>query len=91
YLDGSGGAAVSCLGHNHPDVRAAMHAQIDALAYAHTGFFSTEIAERLADLSGKPARRLHHRVRPARGRRNDQQHLTPLSSTPHGHRRGPAT
>lgn len=49
YLDGSGGAAVSCLGHNHPDVRAAMHAQIDALAYAHTGFFSTEIAERLAD------------------------------------------
>src|SRR3546814_1360533 len=32
YLDGSGGAAVSCLGHNHPDVQAAMHAQIDQLA-----------------------------------------------------------
>ncbi|MBO9328020.1 hypothetical protein A6B37_24805 [Achromobacter sp. HZ01] len=49
YLDGSGGAAVSCLGHNHPDIQAAMHAQIDALAYAHTSFFTTEVAERLAD------------------------------------------
>lgn len=48
YLDGSGGAAVSCLGHNHPDVQAAMHAQIDALAYAHTSFFTTEVAEQLA-------------------------------------------
>lgn len=48
YLDGSGGAAVSCLGHNHPDVQAAMHAQIDALAYAHTSFFTTEPAEELA-------------------------------------------
>ncbi|QCS61234.1 aspartate aminotransferase family protein [Achromobacter denitrificans] len=49
YLDGSGGAAVSCLGHNHPDIQAAMHAQIDALAYAHTSFFTTEVAEQLAD------------------------------------------
>ncbi|WP_088139532.1 aspartate aminotransferase family protein [Achromobacter xylosoxidans] len=49
YLDGSGGAAVSCLGHNHPDIQATMHAQIDALAYAHTSFFTTEVAERLAE------------------------------------------
>ncbi|MBB1594889.1 aspartate aminotransferase family protein [Achromobacter sp. UMC46] len=49
YLDGSGGAAVSCLGHNHPDIQAAMHAQIDALAYAHTSFFTTDVAEQLAD------------------------------------------
>ncbi|OZI73982.1 aspartate aminotransferase family protein [Bordetella genomosp. 12] len=49
YIDGSGGAAVSCLGHNHPDVLAAMHAQIDAISYAHTSFFTTEVAERLAD------------------------------------------
>jgi adenosylmethionine-8-amino-7-oxononanoate aminotransferase len=49
YLDASGGAAVSCLGHGHPDVLAAMHAQIDALAYAHTGFFTSEVAEALAD------------------------------------------
>jgi adenosylmethionine-8-amino-7-oxononanoate aminotransferase len=49
YLDASGGAAVSCLGHGHPEVLAAMHAQIDRIAYAHTSFFSTEIAEELAD------------------------------------------
>ena len=49
YIDASGGAAVSCLGHGHPDVLAAMHAQIDRLAYAHTGFFTTEVAEALAD------------------------------------------
>ncbi len=49
YLDASGGAAVSCLGHGHPDVLAAMHTQIDALAYAHTSFFSTAVAEELAD------------------------------------------
>jgi adenosylmethionine-8-amino-7-oxononanoate aminotransferase len=49
YLDASGGAAVSSLGHAHPDVLAAMHAQIDRLPYAHTSFFTTEVAERLAD------------------------------------------
>src|ERR1700691_881059 len=49
YIDASGGAAVSCLGHGHPDVIAALHKQLDALAYAHTAFFTTEIAERLAD------------------------------------------
>ena len=49
YLDASGGAAVSCLGHGHPDVRAAMHAQIDRMAYAHTAFFTTEVAEQLGD------------------------------------------
>ena len=49
YIDASGGAAVSCLGHGHPDILAALHKQLDALAYAHTGFFTTEIAERLAD------------------------------------------
>ncbi len=49
YLDASGGAAVSCLGHGHPDVLAAMRKQLEALAYAHTSFFTTEVAERLAD------------------------------------------
>jgi adenosylmethionine-8-amino-7-oxononanoate aminotransferase len=49
YLDASGGAAVSCLGHGHPEVLAAMHRQIDALAYAHTGFFSSAVAEELGD------------------------------------------
>lgn len=49
YLDACGGAAVSCLGHAHPDVLSAMHAQIDKLAYAHTGFFTSEVSEALAD------------------------------------------
>ena len=49
YLDACGGAAVSCLGHGHPDVLAAIHEQVDRLAYAHTSFFTTEVAETLAD------------------------------------------
>ena len=48
YIDASGGAAVSSLGHGHPDVIAAMHRQIERCAYAHTGFFTTEVAEELA-------------------------------------------
>ena len=61
YLDASGGAAVSCLGHGHPDVLAAMHAQIDRLAYAHTSFFTSEVAEQLADtlIEGAPAGTSH--------------------------------
>ncbi|MDP9880171.1 adenosylmethionine-8-amino-7-oxononanoate aminotransferase [Variovorax boronicumulans] len=56
YLDASGGAAVSSLGHGHPEVMAAMHAQIDTLAYAHTSFFTSEVAEQLADelIGGAP-------------------------------------
>ncbi|MFT3719329.1 aspartate aminotransferase family protein [Pseudorhodoferax sp.] len=49
YLDACGGAAVSSLGHGHPEVLAAMHAQIDRLAYAHTSFFTSAAAEELAD------------------------------------------
>ena len=49
YIDGSGGAAVSCLGHGHPEVMAAMRAQMDRIAYAHTSFFTTDVAEELAD------------------------------------------
>lgn len=48
YIDASGGAAVSCLGHGHPDVLEAMRAQLGRLAYAHTSFFTTEVAEELA-------------------------------------------
>ncbi|MEK1933356.1 MAG: aspartate aminotransferase family protein [Pararhizobium sp.] len=49
YIDASGGAAVSCLGHAHPAVLAALHEQLDTMAYAHTGFFTTDVAEQLAD------------------------------------------
>ena len=48
YLDASGGAAVSCLGHSHPKIIKALHEQLDVLAYAHTSFFSSEPAEKLA-------------------------------------------
>ncbi len=49
YLDASGGAAVSCLGHGHPRIIAAIKRQLDQLAYAHTSFFTSEAAEVLAD------------------------------------------
>src|SRR5690606_2942426 len=49
YIDASAGAAVSCLGHGHPAVTEAIKAQLDRLAYAHTSFFTTDVAERLAD------------------------------------------
>jgi len=49
-LDASGGAAVSCLGHQHPRVIEALVRQASKLAYAHTGFFSSEPAEALAEM-----------------------------------------
>jgi adenosylmethionine-8-amino-7-oxononanoate aminotransferase len=48
YLDGSGGAAVSCLGHGHPVVVAAVREQVAKLEYAHTSFMTSEPAEMLA-------------------------------------------
>jgi adenosylmethionine-8-amino-7-oxononanoate aminotransferase len=50
YLDGSGGAAVSCLGHGDSEVIDAIKNQLDKIAFAHTGFFTSEPAEALADL-----------------------------------------
>jgi len=50
YLDASSGAAVSCLGHNHPAVISAIKRQLDTVPYAHTAFFTTEPAEQLADV-----------------------------------------
>ncbi len=49
YLDGSGGAAVSCLGHSYPAVIEAIRKQVGTLPYAHTSFFTTEAMEALAD------------------------------------------
>ncbi|PWQ95022.1 aspartate aminotransferase family protein [Leucothrix pacifica] len=49
YLDGSGGAAVSCLGHSDPQVTEALKQQLDKIAFAHTGFLSSEPAEALAE------------------------------------------
>ncbi|MHA1537889.1 MAG: aspartate aminotransferase family protein [Alphaproteobacteria bacterium] len=50
YLDASGGAAVSCLGHSHRAVADAIKNQIDAIAYAHSSFFTNQAMEGLADL-----------------------------------------
>ncbi|MEM8774042.1 MAG: aspartate aminotransferase family protein [Pseudomonadota bacterium] len=50
YLDGSCGAAVSCLGHGDRDVINAVKDQMDQLAYAHTRFFTSQPAEALARL-----------------------------------------
>jgi len=49
YLDACGGAAVSCLGHNHPAVIDAVCAQVATLPYAHTSFFTTTALEELGD------------------------------------------
>ncbi|MQY43729.1 aspartate aminotransferase family protein [Epibacterium sp. SM1969] len=49
YFDGSGGAAVSCLGHSDAKVTAAIKAQLDQVAFAHTGFMTSQPAEALAD------------------------------------------
>ncbi len=49
YLDASGGAAVSCLGHSHPAVIAAIKAQVDRIAFAHTAFFTSDAMEALAE------------------------------------------
>ena len=63
YLDGSGGAAVTCLGHAHPDIIAAIKAQVDELAYAHTAFFTNEpqetLATRLAERFGEAGARVY--------------------------------
>ncbi|MCZ4328889.1 aspartate aminotransferase family protein [Castellaniella denitrificans] len=61
YLDASGGAAVSCLGHGHPDVIAAIKTQLDQVAYAHSSFFTTQACEDLADcLAGAAPGDLDH-------------------------------
>ena len=49
YLDASGGAAVSCLGHSDRAVVTAIQRQLDRLPFAHTSFFTNEPMEALAD------------------------------------------
>src|SRR6056297_3136188 len=48
WFDGSGGAAVSCLGHGHPAVIEAVKDQLDRLAFVHSAFMTSEPSERLA-------------------------------------------
>ena len=55
-IDASGGAAVAALGHGNRQVAEAIARQASAMAYAHTGTFSNQPAEDLADilLDGEP-------------------------------------
>ena len=64
YLDACGGAAVSCLGHDNAKVRAALKDQIDKLAFAHSGSFTNEPTEELAEflINRAPARSEERRV-----------------------------
>jgi adenosylmethionine-8-amino-7-oxononanoate aminotransferase len=57
YIDASGGAAVSCLGHSHPRVIEAVRRQVGELDFAHTSFFTSAPAEALAErlIAGAPA------------------------------------
>jgi len=48
YLDMSGGAAVSSLGHGHAEIISAVQRQVEKLAFAHTSFFTNEPQEELA-------------------------------------------
>ena len=50
YLDACGGAAVSCLGHGHPGIAAAIAEQTARLEFVHSGFFTSDAAEELANL-----------------------------------------
>lgn len=49
YLDGSGGPAVFCLGHAHPEVNSAISAQLESIAYAYRYLFTSSAVESLTE------------------------------------------
>lgn len=49
FLDSTGGAAVSCLGHGHEEVTKAVVDQLTQFSYCHSAFFGTQVAEDLAN------------------------------------------
>ena len=55
YLDGSGGPAVFCLGHSHPEVNEAIRVQLDLVAHAYRYNFSSDPLEELTELVGRRA------------------------------------
>ena len=55
FFDGSGGAAISSLGHSNAKVASAVKDQVARLAFAHTSFFTSEPSEELAELLVKNA------------------------------------
>ncbi|MFT5139219.1 MAG: adenosylmethionine-8-amino-7-oxononanoate aminotransferase [Lysobacterales bacterium] len=63
YLDGSGGAAISCLGHGHSGVISAVHEQLKKMAFAHTAFFTNQpqedLSRILSDQFGEPGAKVY--------------------------------
>jgi len=55
YLDGSGGPAVFCLGHSHPEVNEAIRRQLDLVAHAYRYNFSSDPLEELTEIVGRLA------------------------------------
>ena len=49
YLDGSGGPAVFCLGHAHPEVNAAITRQLNEIAYAYRYLYTSSALEGLTE------------------------------------------
>ncbi len=47
YIDASGGPAVFCLGHGHPEVNAAIAAQLDRIAHGYRYTFTSDPLEEL--------------------------------------------
>jgi adenosylmethionine-8-amino-7-oxononanoate aminotransferase len=50
YIDGSGGPAVFCLGHAHPEVNDAIKRQLDAVAHAYRYYFASDPVDELTEL-----------------------------------------
>ena len=50
YIDGSGGPAVYCLGHSHPEVNAAVAAQMADIAHGYRYNFTTAALNQLTDI-----------------------------------------
>ncbi|MCM2400806.1 aspartate aminotransferase family protein [Rhizobium sp. S153] len=50
YLDGSGGPAVYCLGHAHPEVTEAVKAQLDRVAHGYRYLFTSDAVEELTEI-----------------------------------------
>ncbi|MEA3196785.1 MAG: hypothetical protein QOF32_837 [Gammaproteobacteria bacterium] len=49
YLDASGGPAVFCVGHAHPEVNAAITQQLNEIAYAYRYLFTSSALESLTE------------------------------------------
>lgn len=48
FLDSTGGAAVTCVGHGNTEITDAIKKQLDTLSYCHSAFFGTPVFEELA-------------------------------------------